>query len=96
MKKVLLATTALVATAGFAMADVSLSGSAEMGIAVGPDKSADVDYEGAVIATAAAAAAAAEAAAAAAAAAARLAAAAVPPTPTAVVRRRRRRHRRRR
>ena len=52
MKKVLLATTALVATAGFAMADVSLSGSAEMGIAVGPDKSADVDYEGGVIATA--------------------------------------------
>ncbi len=44
MKKVLLATTALVATAGFAMADVSLSGSAEMGIAVGPDMSADDDY----------------------------------------------------
>ncbi len=33
MKKVLLATTALVAATGFAMADVSLSGSAEMGIA---------------------------------------------------------------
>ena len=52
MKKVLLATTALVATAGFAMADISLSGSAEMGIAVGPDKSAEVDYEGGVIAKA--------------------------------------------
>ena len=46
MKKVLLATTALVATAGFAMADVSLEGSGEMGIAVGPDKSADDDYDG--------------------------------------------------
>ena len=44
MKKVLLATTALVATAGFAMADVSLSGSGEMGIAVGPDMSADDDH----------------------------------------------------
>ncbi len=44
MKKVLLATTALVASAGFAMADVSLSGSGEMGIAVGPDMSADDGY----------------------------------------------------
>lgn len=33
MNKILLATTALVATAGFAAADVTLSGSAEMGIA---------------------------------------------------------------
>lgn len=32
MKKILLATTALVATAGFAAADVAISGSAEMGI----------------------------------------------------------------
>ena len=41
MKKILLATTALVVTAGFAMADISLSGSAEMGIAVGGDKAAE-------------------------------------------------------
>jgi outer membrane protein OmpU len=38
MKKLLLASTALVATAGFAAADVGLSGSAEMGIKRGFDK----------------------------------------------------------
>ena len=32
MKKILLTTTALVATAGFAMAEVSVSGSADMGL----------------------------------------------------------------
>ena len=37
MKKILFATTALVATAGFASAEVSLSGYAEMGIAGGDD-----------------------------------------------------------
>ncbi len=40
MKNILLATTALVATAGFAAADVSLSGSAEMGV-VGGDAYGD-------------------------------------------------------
>jgi len=39
MKKLLLASTALVATAGFAAADVSLSGSAEIGIKRGFDES---------------------------------------------------------
>jgi outer membrane protein OmpU len=41
MKKVLFATTALVATAGVAAADVALSGSAEMGIAGGSDGAAN-------------------------------------------------------
>ncbi|MEM8978320.1 MAG: porin [Pseudomonadota bacterium] len=38
MKKILLATTALVATASFAAADVSISGSAEMGLVGGDDQ----------------------------------------------------------
>jgi outer membrane protein OmpU len=38
MKKVLFATTALVASAGFAAADVSLSGSAEMGVIGGTER----------------------------------------------------------
>ena len=47
MKKVLLATTALVATAGFAAADISLSGSANMGISYleGGTYGADSDRE---------------------------------------------------
>ncbi|MBF9044548.1 porin [Rhodobacterales bacterium HKCCE4037] len=42
MKKVLFATTALVASAGFAYADVSLSGSAQMGVQGGEEFDADV------------------------------------------------------
>ena len=44
MKKVLLATTALVASAGFAAAEVSVSGSAEMGV-IGGDRYATDDVQ---------------------------------------------------
>lgn len=50
MKKILLATTMLVGTAGFAAAEVSFSGSAEMGVGNSVDAGADfVSYSGATL-----------------------------------------------